>query len=299
MKCTVNVHLVFRVAIIVGKEWFSGMNKGNAWANPSVTSTANVIQMAAFLEERSHFPDTQVINQRLYELVDPKQGEHILDVGTGSGVLCRMLAPRLQPEGDIVGVDISYEMGMKAAEYTLLDGITSGIDFVSAAAEKLPFVDASFDAAIAARLLLHVANPAQVIDDMTRVVKPGGKLVVMDWDFETVAVDHPDRKTTRQLLHWRNDHHGGNNWSGRQLWRYIKEAGLQNVSVHPYVMVANDESDGLTQSLWRAAQVACEGGAITEQEKVDWIRELKQRIQVGTFFASIVYFIVRGNVARS
>jgi SAM-dependent methyltransferase len=163
-------------------------------------------------------------------------------------------------------------------------------------AEALPFPDASFDGAIAARLLLHVENPEPVIREMKRVVKPGGRVVVMDWDFETVTVDHPDREQTRRLLHWRSDHHGGNNWSGRQLWRRMQTAGLGNLSIHPWVTVAHCEADGLTQTLWRAAEVAREGGAISPAEQVAWIKELKNRIQAGTFFASIVYFIVKGIV---
>lgn len=273
------------------------MSKGDAWANPSTTSTANVIQMAAFLEERSQLPDMQEVNQKLCELLAPRHGEHILEVGTGSGILCRMLISCVQPKGNMVGVDISHAMAAQAAEYAVSAGITRGIDFGSAVAEALPFVDACFDCAVAARLLLHVASPARVIGEMMRVVKPGGKIVVMDWDFGTVTVDHPDREMTRQLLQWRNDHHGGNNWCGRQLWRYMNEAGLQNVSVHPCVLIAHDESNGLTQSLWRAAQVACEAGAISEHERENWVTILKKRIQAGTFFASIVYFIVNGNVA--
>jgi hypothetical protein len=118
----------------------------------------------------------------------------------------------------------------------------------------------------------------------------------MDWDFETVTVDHPDRELSRRILHWRNDHHGGNNWSGRQLWRRMRNVGLQNLSVHPWVSVTHHETDGLTQSLWRAAQVACEAGAISPAEQEAWTLELRNRIRAGTFFASIVYFIVKGTV---
>jgi hypothetical protein len=129
-----------------------------------------------------------------------------------------------------------------------------------------------------------------------RVVKPGGRVVVMDWDFDSVVVDHSDRELTRRLLHWRNDHHGGDNWSGRQLWRRMVAAGLQSLSVQPVVTVVHDEDGGLTQSLWRAAQVARDNSGITPDEHDTWIRELKERIRDGTFFASIVYFIVSGIV---
>lgn len=275
------------------------MSKLNTWANPFSTNRANIVQMAAFLEERSQYPDMQEVNQKLVELAVARSGERILELGSGSGVLCRMLASNIQPNGSIVGIDISYQMATQACEYALTAGITAGIEFATAAAETLPFSNASFDCAIAARLLLHVSNPPDVIHEMRRIVKPGGRVVVMDWDFETIAVDHSDRELTRKLLHWRNDHHGGNNWSGRQLWRHMHHAGLTNISIHPCILVAHTESDGLTQSLWRAAQVAFEGGAISESEKESWVRELIIRIQDGVYFASIVYFIVKGTVANA
>jgi len=272
------------------------MGNSNAWSNPSKVSREDAIQMAAFLEERSRTPDMQAVNQKLCETVAAKPGERLLEVGSGSGVLCRMLAPNLQPGGQIVGVDISPDMTIEAQKYAFAEGIDNGITFETYSAESLPYPEASFDGAISARLLLHAAEPEIVIHEMKRVIKPGGRVIVMDWDFDTVTVDHADRELTRRLLHWRNDHHGGNNWSGRQLWRRMREAGFQNLTVHPWVSVVHNEEDGLTQSLWRAAQVACEARVISSVEQEDWINELKDRIYAGTFFASIVYFIVIGTV---
>jgi hypothetical protein len=61
--------------------------------------------------------------------------------------------------------------------------------------------------------------------------------------------------------------------------------------------VACSEEDGLTQSLWRAAQVACQAGAISPAESDAWLGELKERLRKGSFFASVAYFIVKGFVA--
>ena len=272
------------------------MGHSNSWSDPSKVGKEDAIQMAAFLEERSRAPDMQAVNQKLCKTIAAKPGERLLEVGSGSGILCRMLAPRLQPGGQITGVDISPEMTIEAQKYALAQGISSGIAFEIGTAEALPYPEASFNGAIAARLLLHATDPDAVIQEMKRVVRPEGRVVVLDWDFDTAAVDHPDRELSRRILHWRNDHHGGNNWSGRQLWQRMRTAGLQNLSVHPWVSVTHHETDGLTQSLWRAAQVACEGGAISPAEQEAWTLELKSRIQAGTFFASIVYFIVKGTV---
>ncbi|MEW5868531.1 MAG: methyltransferase domain-containing protein [Chloroflexota bacterium] len=272
------------------------MSHFNAWSNPSKAGAADSLRMAAFLEERSHLPDLQEVNQKLCEKLAARPGERLLEVGCGSGAICRQLAEEVLPGGCVVGMDISPVMSAEARKYTHAAGVKAGIVFGAAAAETLPYADASFDGALAARLLLHAPDPGAILREVKRVVKPGGRLVVMDWDFDTVTVDHPDRELTRRLLHWRSDHHGGNNWSGRQLWSYMYNAGLRNLSVHPVVTVAHSETEALTQSLWRTAQVACEGGAITPAEQEDWVQELKGRIQAGTFFASIVYFIVEGLV---
>jgi SAM-dependent methyltransferase len=273
------------------------MSHSDAWSNPSKVGTAEAVQMAAFLEERSRTPDLLEVNTTFCNFLDPQPGERVLEVGSGSGVICRLIALHLQAGGSIVGVDISPDIVAEAQKIALREGLADRITYECWAGETLPYPNASFDCACAARLLLHANDPDAILSGMQRVVRPGGRVVVMDWDFGTVVVDHPDRELTRRILQWRNDHHGGDNWSGRQLWRRMTVAGLQRLSVHPVVSVVRGELDGLTQSLWRAAQVAREGGAISPEEQNGWMGELKARIKEGTFFASIVYFIVRGFVA--
>jgi ubiquinone/menaquinone biosynthesis C-methylase UbiE len=251
--------------------------------------------MAAFLEDRARFPDQNQLNHKLLAVVAPRPGERLLEVGSGSGVLCRLAAPALAAGGLMVGIDIAPDM-TAAARALAADGGEGWLDlrFDTGLAERLPYATASFDAVFAARLLLHVDDRAAVVHEMARVVRQGGRVVLMDWDFETVAVDHSDRALTRRILNWRTDHHGGDNWSGRQLLGDMVTAGLRGPLVYPVVQVARDENNALTQSLWRAATVCCDGGAITPAEHDAWVEELKMRIATGRFCASIVYFIVRG-----
>jgi hypothetical protein len=118
----------------------------------------------------------------------------------------------------------------------------------------------------------------------------------MDWDFDTVAITHPDRDLTRRLLHWRTDHHGGDNWSGRKLLGQAVKAGLDDVKVKTAVLVARGEEQGFTHSLWRAAERVRDGGGISPAEYKAWVAELKSQIDNGVFLATINYFIVHATV---
>ena len=250
--------------------------------------------MAAALEERGQALDQQGVNAALMDVLAPTPGESLLEVGCGSGVLCRLMASGITPGGRIVGIDISPEFVKIARDHATSADLAQYIDWGAGEASALPFRSGSFDGILGARLLLHVPTPGAVLREMARVVRPGGRVAVMDWDFDTVAVDHSDRELTRRLLHWRCDHHGGNNWSGRQLWGQMESAGFTNVRVVPFVSVAHHEGDSLTLSLFRAAQVARDGGVIAPDEHDNWVGELKSSLSAGCFFASIVYFIVIG-----
>jgi len=279
------------------------MSHANNWANPSAASPQDLADMAAALEQRGQALDQQPVNAALLSLLAPVPGERLLEAGSGTGMLCRQMAAAAAPalgapgarQGRVTGLDISSGFIRIAQGYAARDGLTGMIQWCTGQAEALPFGNASFDGALAARLLLHVSDPAAVLGELARVLRPGGRLAAMDWDFDTLAIDHPNRELTRRVLHWRCDHYGGNNWSGRQLWRQMSDAGLSNVRVVPIVSVARHEQDSLTLSLFRSAQVARDGGGITPGEHDAWVAELRSALSAGCFFASIVYFIVVGN----
>jgi ubiquinone/menaquinone biosynthesis C-methylase UbiE len=270
------------------------MSHANAWSNPSTVSAQDAARMASFLEERARLPDQARVNAQVVDALGPISGERILEVGCGSGALCRLAALCVRPRGHVTGLDISPDMIAAARRYADEPGLAEFITFDVGSAEALPYAGACFDAAFAVRLMLHVERPASVLREMMRVVRRGGRIVLMDWDWETVAVDHPDRELTRRLLHWRCDHHGGNNWSGRQLRRLMLDAGLHDVRVTPVVTIVHDDNTSLAQSLWRAAKVARDGGAITPDEHAAWTSALKARLASQCFFASIAYFVVCG-----
>jgi demethylmenaquinone methyltransferase/2-methoxy-6-polyprenyl-1,4-benzoquinol methylase len=114
----------------------------------------------------------------LVAAVDPRPGQRILDVATGTGMVAVALATRA-PGCEVVGVDQSPAMlGVARAR---LNGHPS-ITLVEAQAEHLPFPDGEFDALSFTYLLRYVDDPAATMRELARVVKPGGRIGMLEFD---------------------------------------------------------------------------------------------------------------------
>lgn len=107
--------------------------------------------------------------------LNPRQGESILDIATGTGWTARQLRSR---GADVTGIDFSPEM-IEAARR--LDS-TQSIDFRVADAEALPFGDRSFDAVVSTFGVMFCSDPAQAAAELARVCRPGGRLALAVWD---------------------------------------------------------------------------------------------------------------------
>jgi SAM-dependent methyltransferase len=110
--------------------------------------------------------------QRLVQLLDLSGQERALDVGTGAGALALALAPLIQ---GVVGVDIVPELLDEAKKRA-----PANAAFQDADAYELPFPSDAFDLVTTGRTLHHVERPELVIAEMSRVLSPGGMMLVVD-----------------------------------------------------------------------------------------------------------------------
>jgi len=115
----------------------------------------------------------------LIDAVDPRPGRRILDVATGTGMVAAGLARR---GAEVVGLDQSEQMLTGARRRLASDPALAGrVTFVAGEAERLPFADGEFDALSFTYLLRYVDDPPATLRELARVVKPGGRVGMVEF----------------------------------------------------------------------------------------------------------------------
>ena len=123
-----------------------------------------------------NFPNEK--ETRLISLfVELESDGRYLDLGCSTGLYTRNIASRLYDSGDIVGIDISPSMLKEAARKSRKAGARTS--FARADAENLPFADATFNGAVCGGSLNEFGDPARVLAETARVLKPGGRIAIM------------------------------------------------------------------------------------------------------------------------
>jgi SAM-dependent methyltransferase len=135
------------------------------------------------------------------DLAPADPGARVVEIACGPGLIARAMAPRL---GSVLGLDLTPEMVEKAR----LDAATAGVENVSfevGDATALGAADDSFDGAITRFSLHHIPAPVRVLEEMRRVVRPGGWVVVSDFvtddDGESAAWQEQIERL-RDPSHW-------------------------------------------------------------------------------------------------
>lgn len=106
-------------------------------------------------------------------------GLHVLDLGVGPGVSAIAIAERL-PGARVVGLDFSQRMLKKASGYLVRSRTADRIDLLRADAARLPLPDASFDVVTGHSFLYLLPDRERVIDEIARVLRPGGRCVFLE-----------------------------------------------------------------------------------------------------------------------
>jgi ubiquinone/menaquinone biosynthesis C-methylase UbiE len=245
-----------------------------------------------FLDAERAKPAMQQANEASVDALRLHPGSHVLDVGCGAGDDARRLVEVVGKTGHVEAIDIDPKMIAEAVRRSAND--VRRVSFRVLDVYELDYDAGRFDGCRAERTFLHLADPGRALAQMVRVVRPGGRVVVLDRDIETRTIDAADRAVTRRIINfWCDSFLGG--WVGRSLPRLFREAGLDEISVEPFTVVDTDYAAFNAQyDLPRIAARAQAAGVIRADEAERWLAALLERDRAGSFFTSMTSFVVAG-----
>lgn len=228
---------------------------------------------AAELDARPHPPGGSLLAQTiltgaprraLYAMVDPEPGAAVLDLGTGFGPVALELAHLRRVRA--VGVDSDAGVLEVAARIAgslgafLAPG--SEVGFALADIASLPCGDGSFDLVTARLVFQHLVSPAEVVAEIRRVLRPGGRAFVFDVD-DGLGVSYPGPSPALDALERAFaacQSERGDRSVGRKLTTYFETAGFEVAALHLVAQAAHvaseqgDASRSLTASRLLAAR---------------------------------------------
>lgn len=246
-----------------------------------------------FFDAGNQLPAVRGVKATMLERLALRRGIEVLEVGCGAGDDVRAMARRVGGDGRVIGIDASEQIVAEAARRSR--GRELPVEFRVGDALALDLPDACVDRCKAERLLMHVdGEPATAVAEMARVLRPGGRLVVFDFDWDALVIDGAEHELTRRIVRSYCDA-VRNGRVGRALPRLLRDAGLVDVTVAPHAVEMPYDFFGWILSGHLDAALAA--GHFTPEELIAWWDELDAAHARERFFSALLGFVVSGTKA--
>jgi arsenite methyltransferase len=229
----------------------------------------------------SDTPEMHAQRRRVVELLAPSSGERILDVGCGPGHLAGALAELVGPEGRVVGADVSEHM-LALAE-------RPGVELVHIAGGGLPFDQDAFDAAVATQVYEFVEDLPAALAELYRVLRPGGRALILDTDWDSVVWHSSDEARMQRVLDgWRRrvaDPH-----LPRTLANKLEAAGFE-VTRQDAFAIFDPDGHPDHYSAQQIEHLGASAVGVPPGEVDAWAADLRRLADAGEYFFSLTRYV--------
>jgi SAM-dependent methyltransferase len=244
------------------------------------------------LDDIASVPFVAAEKRRSIELLELARGQSVLDVGCGTGPELPGLAEIVGPGGRVVGLDRSAAL-LEVARGRELAG-RGPTELVLGDAAALPFGDGEFDACRADRTLQHLAEPVTALEEMVRVTRPSGRVVVTEsrWGLVAPSLDAAMTEAILELTATSSEQAA---WVGYRLPGMFERAGLNELhSISSDHTVCEHDDFFRFTHLAGSADAAGRAGALTRADVARWVESLSDLLRRGEAFAMVIVLHVAG-----
>lgn len=180
---------------------------------------------------------------RTVQLSGAREGDHVLDCATGTGDLALEFKEKVGSSGYVLGTDFCKEMIEHAPEKAQKNNLE--VDFEVADAMNLPYENNRFDIASIAFGIRNVDDPVQALKEMGRVVKPGGKVVVLEFGQPKGLLKYPYELYSQYIMPAVGGWISGN----REAYTYLPRTSAEFPAARKFITLMK-EADTFTSQMF-------------------------------------------------
>ena len=254
----------------------------------------NATLEAKELERSYKLADIVKQRQRTLATLALKAGEKVFDIGCGVGFLTNEMALLVGKSGKVIGFDKNPEM-ISHAKQRCED--LQQAEFYEGDAAQLPAEDHTFDAVSCTQVLLYVEDVQKVLTEMRRILKPGGRLVIVETDWRGVVLNSTDDALTSKIFSaWDSAVPSPN--LPVHLGPLLKKHGFSNIQVEA-VPILNTEyspsnfSHGMMEWITKNA---VKQGVFNETQRKGFLTDLEERERSGSYFFCVNRFLFSSKI---
>ena len=230
-------------------------------------------------------PDVVKQRHAVLRVLELRPGERVLDIGSGPGLLAYEMASAVGPGGRVCGIDTSESM-LAMSRKRCADLLW--VAFRAGDAIQLPCSDGDFDVAVSTQVYEYVADIDAALNEAHRVLRPGGRLLILDTDWDSIVWHCTDPARMDRILDAWNEH-AVNPHLPRTLSQRLKRIGfgIHHCEVIPLL---NTEFDPNTYShglMGLIARFVVGRRGITGEDAAAWLEDLRAAGQGGLYFFSL------------
>lgn len=246
--------------------------------------------IASRLEMRGSHPRFVAALTEYLDRMDVGSRAQLLDLGCGTGIAARAIARRPAFNGTVLGIDLSSHLVQIAQRLAVEEKLADRVNFRPGDTHSLDLPSDSFDGVVAHTLISHVDDPAKVLAEMRRVLRPGGVAAIFDGDYASLTLELADPARSRRM----DDAIIGSLVTHprvlRQLPRLAQQAGFAVDAVLPTIITEVGAADFWESAISAYAKLVPGAGLLTDEEMSAWSAELMDASARGVFFGSCIYY---------
>ena len=242
--------------------------------------------LAKRLEDRAQMPKFAAIRENYFDKIGVPVTGQILELGCGTGAVCRAIASRPGFVGTVVGSDLSATLIDTAKDITAKSGLKN-IEYYQADAQGSDAHDGQYDLVLAHTVISHVTDPAAFLREAIRLVRPGGQIILHDGDYASCTFDtntpELDLKMPGLIIP------AANKYVMREIPHLLRHSDVEITHAIGDVAleIGNGEFfPGLAKNL---GPIAVRDGIVLRAELDHWIEAIDRALSENTFFGSCNY----------